>query len=143
LQRNKAKLVAARCDFVHTVDSLPLAEDLARRAGGRPLRCLVEVNLGDERQKGGVAPAEVERLCRELVQVASVSLVGLMCLPPVQGEPRGYFRTLRELRDKLEQRLSLALPELSMGMSADFEAAIEEGATWVRLGTAIFGARDG
>ncbi len=141
LQRNKAKLVAPRCAVIHTVDSLSLAQTLTRQAGGARLRCLVEVNLGGEGQKGGIAPTEVGALCKELVQLDGLSLEGLMCLPPVSSEPRPYFRALRELRDALEERLALPLPELSMGMSADFEIAIEEGATWVRLGTALFGER--
>ena len=141
LQRNKAKLVAPLCELVHTVDSVELADALLRRTERPRLRCLVEVNLGEESQKGGVPPGEVGALCEKLVALPRLSLEGLMCLPPLEGEARGYFRSLRELRDGLQRRLGIPLPELSMGMSDDFEDAIEEGATWVRLGTILFGPR--
>jgi pyridoxal phosphate enzyme (YggS family) len=142
LQRNKAKLVAPLCELIHTVDSVDLAETLLRRAGRGRVRCLVEVNLGDESQKGGVSAAETGALCQGLAALPRLSLEGLMCLPPLTGEPRDYFRRLRELRDSIVHGLDLRLPELSMGMSEDFEAAIEEGATWVRLGTIVFGKRE-
>jgi PLP dependent protein len=141
LQRNKAKLVAPRCELIHTVDSVDLADALLRRTDRTQLRCLIEVNLGGEGQKGGVEPDDLAPLAAQLVALPRLSVEGLMCLPPVTGERRAYFRQLRELRDGLRQRLGLRLPELSMGMSDDFEVAIEEGATWIRLGTVIFGPR--
>ena len=141
LQRNKAKLVAPRCELIHTLDSVELADALLKRTDRSRLRCLIEVNLGGESQKGGVARDGVGSLCEQLSALPRLSLEGLMCLPPLTGEPRTYFRALRELRDGIVQRLGMPLPELSMGMSDDFEAAIEEGATWIRLGTVLFGPR--
>jgi pyridoxal phosphate enzyme (YggS family) len=138
LQTNKAKDAARLFDWIHSVDRLELARELSRRAGDRVLDVLLQVNLGDEPQKGGVAPAEVKRLSEAVVGLPGLRLRGLMAIPPVAPSPeqtRPHFRRLRELRDEL------GLEHLSMGMSADFEVAIEEGATMVRVGTAIFGPR--
>ena len=130
LQTNKIKYVAGKVALLHTCDRLELAEALAKR-GGQAV--LIEVNVGKEGQKAGVFPEHAEALVRALPP--TVPCEGLMCIPPAAGDPRPHFRALRELRDRL------GLRELSMGMSADFEVAIEEGATIVRVGTAIFGAR--
>jgi pyridoxal phosphate enzyme (YggS family) len=140
LQTNKAKEAARLFDWIHSVDRLELAQELSRRAHGaqRTLDILLQVNLGDEPQKGGVAPAELRRLCDAVAGLPALRVGGLMAIPPAAPTPeetRPYFRTLRELRD------SLGLEHLSMGMSADYEVAIEEGATMVRVGTAIFGPR--
>lgn len=140
LQTNKAKEAARLFDWIHSVDRLELARELSRRAHGaeRTLDVLLQVNLGDEPQKGGVAPAEVKGLQEAMAGLPGLRVRGLMAIPPVTESPertRPYFRRLRELRDEL------GLEHLSMGMSADFEVAIEEGATMVRVGTAIFGAR--
>ncbi len=140
LQRNKAKRACATFDVIQTVDSLALGEALGRQAGGRrePVRVLVEVNLGGEATKSGVAPEEVEELIEQLRGLAGVEVAGLMTVPPassVEGA-RPYFRRLRGLRDALRLR------ELSMGMTDDFEIAIEEGATMIRVGRAIFGERE-
>ena len=140
LQTNKAKEAARLFDWIHSVDRLELARELSRRAHGaeRTLDVLLQVNLGDEPQKGGVAPAEVKVLQEAMAGLPGLRVRGLMAIPPVTESPertRPYFRRLRELRDEL------GLEHLSMGMSADFEVAIEEGATMVRVGTAIFGAR--
>jgi pyridoxal phosphate enzyme (YggS family) len=140
LQTNKAKDAARLFDWIHSVDRLELAQELSRRAHGgeRTLNVLLQVNLGDEPQKGGVAPAELKRLHDTMVGLPSLKVRGLMAIPPATEQPeqaRPYFRRLRELRDEL------GLEHCSMGMSADFEVAIEEGATMVRVGTAIFGAR--
>src|SRR5262249_53531078 len=116
--------------LIHTCDRLSLAKELAKR--GRQ-RVLLEVNVGREPQKAGVLPEDVPALFEQVRGLVQVE--GLMCIPPAEGDPRPHFRALRELGEKL------ALPELSMGMSADYEAAIEEGATIVRVGTAIFGER--
>ncbi len=140
LQTNKARDAARLFDWIHSVDRLELAQELSRRAHGvsLPLNILLQVNVGDEPQKGGVAPAETKRLCEAVAGLPGLRVRGLMAIPPAAPTPeetRPHFRTLRELRD------SLGLEHLSMGMSADYEVAIEEGATMVRVGTAIFGPR--
>ncbi len=137
LQTNKAREAAALFDVIETVDRPRLAEALARemeRQGRRP-DCLIEVNTGEEPQKAGIPPAEADAfiaLCRDQLRLP---IRGLMCVPPQHEEPALHFALLREIA----RRNGLA--ELSMGMSADFETAIRFGATSVRLGTAIFGAR--
>jgi PLP dependent protein len=140
LQTNKARDAARLFDWIHSVDRLELAQELSRRAHGaeRTLNVLLQVNLGDEPQKGGVAPAELKRLHELVAALPNLKVRGLMAIPPATLQPeqaRPFFRQLRELREQL------GLEHCSMGMSADFEVAIEEGATMVRVGTAIFGAR--
>ena len=134
LQRNKAKDVVGRVALVHGVDSLALAEALDRRATA-PLAVLVQVNAGDEAGKAGVGWDEVAPLVASMAKLERVRCRGLMAIPPLGDDNRPRFRRLAALA------ASLGLPEVSMGMSDDFEAAIEEGATIVRVGTAIFGAR--
>jgi len=137
LQTNKVKYLAGRVGMVHTVDREELGREIAKRwekAGARA-RVLVEVNLGGEASKGGCAPGAVPALVEHLRGLAAIDVVGLTCIPPPGDDPRPYFRTLRGLRDQL------GLRELSMGMSGDYPVAIEEGATIVRVGTAIFGER--
>lgn len=137
LQTNKVKLLAGRVAYVHAVDRLELARELSKRwaALGKAVKVFLEVNTGGEESKGGCAPSEAEALAGAVRALPGVELAGLMCIPPPDGDPRPHFRTLRSLRDRL------GLRELSMGMSGDWEAAIEEGATMIRVGTAIFGAR--
>jgi pyridoxal phosphate enzyme (YggS family) len=137
LQTNKARLLAGRVAWVHAVDRIELARELSRRcaAAGATLQVLIEVDLGGEVQKSGCAPAEAPALVEAVRALPALSLEGLMCIPPPGQDPRPHFRTLRALRDRL------GLRELSMGMSGDWQAAVEEGATLVRIGTAIFGAR--
>lgn len=144
LQTNKAKLVAARARVVHAVDSERLARELAKRAEGRarPLDVLVEVNVGGEASKGGVEPAELEAILRAIESLPALRLQGLMSIPPPTDTPEGarpFHRALAALRDA--HGGASRLPELSMGMTDDLEIAIQEGATIVRVGTAIFGAR--
>ena len=137
LQTNKARDAARLFDWIHSVDRLDLAQELSRRAD-RALNILLQVNLGDEPQKGGVAPAELKRLHEMVAALPNLKVRGLMAIPPATEQPeqaRPFFRQLRELREQL------GLEHCSMGMSADFEVAIEEGATMVRVGTAIFGPR--
>jgi pyridoxal phosphate enzyme (YggS family) len=150
LQTKKAKDVVGRFGLVHSVDSEKLARELAKRAiAARLLQpVLIEVNLGDEEQKAGVDEADLSALAELVVSLnkggCGLDLRGLMCLPPMFDAPdeaRPYFEHLRELRDELSASLGLPLPELSMGMTGDFEAAIEEGATLIRVGTSIFGPR--
>jgi len=139
LQSNKAKDAVRLFDVIQTIDSIELAERVARFAesGGKRQEVLVQVNAGEEEQKSGAEIADVPSLVRRIADLPSLHLSGLMAIPPL-GEAedmRPYFRTLRSLRD------DLGLRELSMGMTDDFEVAIEEGATMIRVGRAIFGAR--
>ena len=146
LQVNKAKDVSGRFALIHTVDSQKLAETLSRRLpeGVAAQDILLQVNIGDEAQKSGVDAADLPALAEAVVGIPGLRLRGLMCLPPFfdDGEAaRPFFARLRELRDDLQVRLGMQLPELSMGMSGDCEQAVEEGATLVRVGTDIFGPR--
>jgi len=145
LQSNKTRPVAEHFDWVHSVDRLKVAERLSaqRPDGLPPLNVLVQVNIDDENSKSGVAPADAPALVRAIAQLPRLALQGLMTIPrPTVGfeAQRTAFAALRRLRDQIAAT-GLALPELSMGMSADLEAAIAEGATMVRVGTAIFGER--
>jgi pyridoxal phosphate enzyme (YggS family) len=140
LQTNKAKDAVRLFDWIHSVDRLELARELDRRARaiGRTVDALLEVNVGDEPQKSGARPGEIKPLLDALVGLGGIRIRGLMAIPPAAPDPeqtRPHFRRLRELRD------AAGLEHLSMGMSADFEVAVEEGATMVRVGTAIFGPR--
>jgi PLP dependent protein len=142
LQTNKAKLAATNFVLIHSLDSIRLAEALARAAAGSPVATLIEVNLAMEKTKTGLARAEVEHLIEAARD--KVELRGLMTIPPPSEDAhatRRYFVELRKLRDRLAASTGLALSELSMGMTDDFEIAIEEGATIVRVGRAIFGER--
>ena len=152
VQTNKAKEVAGRFSLLHTLGTEALARAVLRRLPeGAVQDALLQVNIGEEPQKSGIAPAELFSFVETLLEGGLVSetsaqlrLRGLMCLPPNCGEgelARPYFIRLRELRDGLERRFGLELPELSMGMSGDYRQAIEEGATIIRVGTDIFGAR--
>jgi PLP dependent protein len=165
LQSNKAGRAAEIFDAVESVDSLRLAErlnetverlnDAAGRGNdaadpsavaSRRLEVLIEINIAEEAAKSGLAPAsdELRALVAAQNRLPHLAILGLMCVPPATEEAEGareYFQQLRRLRDRLRQESGLQLPELSMGMSHDFEVAIEEGATCVRVGTAIFGSR--
>lgn len=143
LQTNKAKKAAELASLVHTVDSSKLARALGAATAGRatPLGVLVEVNIGGEASKSGVEPAAIEAVIGEIRAHSGLEARGLMCIPPPDDEPRRWFAALRTRAEALRASTGLALPELSMGMSADFEDAILEGATLVRVGTAIFGER--
>lgn len=148
LQSNKAARAAGLFHAVDSVDVLALAQRLDRARGElnarEKLRILLEVRLAPEETKTGVAAEELPALAEKVAQLSQLELAGLMCIPPLMEEPakvRPYFRRLRELREDVATQLGRALPVLSMGMSHDFEIAIEEGATEVRIGTAIFGER--
>ncbi|MBW2308184.1 MAG: YggS family pyridoxal phosphate-dependent enzyme [Deltaproteobacteria bacterium] len=148
LQSNKARHAVKLFHMIHSLDSISLAQELNRRAkaAGRTVKVLVQVNLSDEYTKSGVSPDDVEKFLIPLIPLAHVRVRGLMCMPTFFNEPervRPFFKALRELRDRLNKiKLpGIELKELSMGMSGDFEVAIEEGATLVRVGTAIFGSR--
>jgi pyridoxal phosphate enzyme (YggS family) len=137
LQTNKVKEAVAHCDVIETVDRPRLAEALAREMerSGRHLPCYIEVNTGEETQKAGVLPADADAFIADCRDRLGLMVVGLMCIPPEHEEPALHFALLREIARRN------ALDKLSMGMSADFETAIRFGATHVRVGTAIFGAR--
>ncbi len=146
LQSNKARDAVRLFEMIHAVDSLRLLELLDRCAGeeGRVLPVCLEVNVSGERSKFGMPPRAVAEALRAAGSLFKVKVVGLMTIPPVAedpGEARPFFRALRELRDQMQDLTGMALPELSMGMSQDFEVAIEEGATWIRVGTLLFGPR--
>jgi len=145
LQRNKAKLVPGRFAVVHSLDALELARELDRRAaaGGHAVRVLLQVNVAGEAQKSGCAPEEAPALARAVAGLEALRLEGLMTMAPFsddEGVQRRTFRALRGLRDALQEE-GLWLPTLSMGMSADYATAVAEGATAIRLGTALFGPR--
>lgn len=148
LQRNKARHVAEHFDVVQTVDRLRLAEELDRRAGqaGRALDVLLQVNVSGEAQKGGVDPDALPELLAASAEWRHLRTIGLMAIPALAADAemtRPAFARLRALRDALADCAPAAAPrELSMGMSADFEVAIEEGATIIRVGTAVFGPRE-
>jgi pyridoxal phosphate enzyme (YggS family) len=148
LQTNKSRLARELFHWVHSVDSLRLAAKLDKAAGcsGDRLQVLLEVNLGDEPTKSGARENEIIELAEQVSQLETIELRGLMTIPPFNEDPervRPSFRRLRELAGKIEltHLPNVLMKDLSMGMSHDFEVAIEEGATIVRVGTAIFGAR--
>jgi len=145
LQSNKAKYAVSLFDMIHSLDSIPLAEELNRRVEkeGQTINVLIEVNLSGETTKFGTEEARAFDIASGVLNLSHLSLVGLMTMPPYFDDPelsRPYYVRLRELKEKMIKE-GIPLRELSMGMSNDFEVAIEEGATFVRVGTAIFGER--
>lgn len=146
LQTNKAKPALQWFSMVETLDRERLAVRLAGLlpADAAPYPVLLEVNVAGERTKSGAAPSDVEPLAAAVLDLGRFDLRGLMTVPPYDDDPelaRPHFRRLRELRDRMADRFRRPFPDLSMGMSHDFEVAVEEGATEVRVGTALFGAR--
>lgn len=149
LQRRKVKAIVGRFALIHSVESLELAEEINRRAEQAGLRqsVLLEINIGGEPSKGGFAPEAVRDACVKLGGMTHLAVQGLMTIPPMDVDPnrtRPYFHRLREIAQSLTPSgfANIRMDELSMGMSADYPVAVEEGATLVRVGTAIFGARD-
>ena len=149
LQTNKARIAVRLFDMIHSVDNLDLAKELSRAAEqqGKILSILLQINLSEEATKFGASEKEMFRMAETISKMPALTVVGLMTLPPYFENPedaRPYFIQLRRLGERLRQENipRLAMKELSMGMSNDFEAAIEEGATLVRVGTAIFGPRE-
>ena len=145
LQKNKAKMAVQLFDLIHSLDSIGLAEELNKHAerNGKVQRVLIQVKLSEEEAKHGIAREELTGLVAAVSGMKNLKLEGLMTMPPFFDKPemaRPFFRELRELRDGVE-RSGYKLPELSMGMTNDFEIAILEGATMVRIGTGIFGER--
>lgn len=147
LQSNKAKGVAGNFTLIHTVDRLKLARAIDKKAAERQgsQDILIQVNVGQELQKGGVLPDNCQQLLEQIASLSHLQVKGLMTMPPAVSQPeqaRPYFAQLRQLAESLvDQGLLCKAPQLSMGMSNDFTAAIQEGATMVRVGTAIFGQR--
>jgi len=145
LQTNKAAHAVRLFDLIHAVESVTLARELDKRAAaaGKSVDCLIEVNLSQEASKFGISKERTPELAHAFKELKNISLQGLMTMPPYADDPeaaRPYFIALRELREEIADS-GIPLPELSMGMSTDFEVAIEEGATIVRVGRAIFGER--
>ena len=148
LQSNKAKIVGQLFDVVHTVDRLKIAKALNKaRNNSNKLQILIQVNIGLEQQKGGVLPEECPELIKSILPLENLTIIGLMAMPPKTEqaeEARKYFKALKDLSLDLKKQNLLSQTEkieLSMGMSGDFPVAIEEGATIIRVGTAIFGSR--
>ena len=146
LQKNKIKFLDERFDLIHSVDSFELAEKIAKHyhSENRVQRILLQVNVSGEAAKFGMEPKELEKKMAKFFQLQGIQVEGLMTIPPFDSDPensRRHFSRLRELREQYEKQNGLPLNELSMGMSNDFEVAVEEGATLVRVGTAIFGPR--
>ena len=137
LQSNKAAVAVALFDVIQTVDRPKIAAALAKemKAQSRALRCFIQVNIGHEPQKAGVDPAGVDDFLRLCCKEYGLNVVGLMCIPPADRDPKPYFKAMTQMAARN------ALQELSMGMSGDFETAIAQGATIVRVGSAIFGGR--
>jgi len=148
LQRNKVRFIVPWVRMIHAVDSLALASDIDRQAlkSGSTVDVLVEVNTTGEESKFGVSPGEVAGFVRNLSDLSSINIAGLMTIGPFLPDPEGsrpMFRTLRTLRDEIRAtgQRNASMEVLSMGMTGDFEVAIDEGATHVRIGTALFGSR--
>lgn len=148
LQSRKVRDIIPVASTIQSVDRDSVIDELGRRTDPlSPIDVFLEVNTGGEAQKSGAAPSDAERLCKRLLEIPGVNLKGLMTIPPFLEDPedsRPFFVALRGLRDELRDRLAISgdvLSGLSMGMTSDYKIAIEEGATVVRVGTAIFGAR--
>ena len=143
LQTNKVKYIIDKVSLIHSLDRLSLAEEIQKRAErlGKVQDVLIEVNVGKEETKGGVYEEDLEKLFEYCLSLKNLRILGLMAIPPYKENPeevRPYFVKLRKLKERLEEVYKLKLPHLSMGMSEDFEVAVEEGATIVRIGSAIF-----
>lgn len=146
LQTNKVRVAIPLFELIHSIDSLELAAQVSQCAAveGCFPRLLLQVNVAAEASKFGFSPDKLEQSMEALLELPRISIEGLMIIPPLARkaeESRPYFARIRALRDEMEKKFALRLPHLSMGMSGDFVVAIEEGATLVRVGTAIFGAR--
>ena len=149
LQRNKAKYVVKIFDLIHSVDSLKLAREINKQAQkiNKIQDILIQVNISEESTKSGARAEQTLEIIREISRLENVAIKGLMTMPPFFNAPervRPFFKALRELRDRIKKKNmpNVSMDELSMGMTGDFEVAIQEGATLVRIGTAIFGKRN-
>ncbi|MCR8634952.1 YggS family pyridoxal phosphate-dependent enzyme [Paenibacillus radicis (ex Xue et al. 2023)] len=149
LQTNKVKDVIGKFTYIHSLDRLSLAKEIEKKAAALDIQveCFIQLNISGEETKYGMQPEELPAFIEELKTYKHIRIIGLMTMAPYETEPeltRPVFRKLRQLRDELNQRQSLGyeIPHLSMGMSGDFEVAIEEGATWVRLGSILVGKEE-
>lgn len=145
LQKNKVKFLSFHFDRIHSVDSLSIAEAINRKASetGLKQKLLLQVNFANEKSKEGFSRSELDNCLDSLKNLDSIDLVGVMCMPPLSEsaeDSRPYFKQARELRDQLKKQF-INMQELSMGTSSDYLVAAEEGATWLRLGTVLFGER--
>lgn len=146
LQSNKVKYIIDKVSLIHSLDRESLLKEVEKRVGmiGKVQEVLIEVNTGGEETKGGVELRALKSFFEKCLSAKNIKVLGLMCIPPYEEDPkkvRPYFSMLRSMKEELEREFSVSLPHLSMGMSHDFEIAIEEGATIVRVGTLLFGAR--
>ncbi len=145
VQSNKLKLILNTVNIIHSLDKLPIAQEIERltEANGERRRVLVQVNIGREPQKGGVLEEDLSALLEGVSRLKRVEVIGLMCIPPFDEPARPYFAQLRSLAGKMDglNYPNVSMRELSMGMSSDYEDAIMEGATMVRVGSALFGSR--
>lgn len=146
VQRNKVRRILPQFEFIHAVDSFKLAshmDEISHELGIFP-KVFLQINIGGEASKGGFEPESIFGEMEALLSLPRLAIAGLMCIPPVTPDSesaRPWFSSLRALRERIESKFDVSLPALSMGMSGDFEIAIEEGATHVRVGSAIFGKR--
>lgn len=150
LQTNKTKQVVGKFDYIHSLDRLSLAEEIERQASARELavNCFIQLNVSGEKSKYGLPPDDLLPFVREIGNYPHLRIFGLMAMAPHEEDPektRPVFRRLRELRDQLNESgiFSYSVPHLSMGMSNDFAVAVEEGATWLRLGSILVGSENG
>ncbi len=137
LQKNKAKYIARHADMWHSLSDIETAQAVAKHRHGKPLPCLIQVNISGEAQKQGVLPSNAEDLCAQVMRLPELKLVGLMGMAAKDGDARVAFCALRQLRDDLQQQHG-SIRQLCIGMSGDWQIALEEGATMVRLGSTLF-----
>ena len=137
LQTNKVKYVVPLFDYIHSLDNLKLAEKISeeQKKRNKNLKIFIQVNIGNESQKSGIDPKELKDFYNKCISDLKLDIIGLMCIPPQEGDTKKYFKQMFDLKN------SLGLQELSMGMSSDYIEAIEHGATFVRIGSKIFGNR--
>ena len=143
LSTKKVRKIVGKAELIHSVDSLKLASKIDFVASEEKVlqKILIQLNQGSESSKSGIEIIGIENLFKEVLKLSNIKIEGLMSIPPFGGNDKDYFIELREIRDFLEIKFDINLPFLSMGMSSDFEEAIEEGATHIRVGTSIFGSR--
>ena len=145
IQSKKAKEIIGKFTLLHTLATESFQQELEKRVpANMPQKVLLQINIGREQQKAGLLAEEASAFIQKALNFKNIQITGLMCLPPYHENPeltRPYFVQMRQLRDNLERELTIELPQLSMGMSGDFAVAIQEGATIIRVGTDIFGAR--
>lgn len=144
LQTNKVKYIIDRCSMIHSVDSIKLMDEIERQAKlhDKHMDILIQVNISGEETKSGIDPGELDALLEHAGTLSRTHVKGLMTIAPLEGDPEGCFRAMKVLFDNIKEYKNVSMDELSMGMSGDYETAIKCGATMVRVGSAIFGARN-